>query len=100
MLSPPKETLTSLTSGASEPWRTLTDAIIGGARSPIFTVAGKGAVGAPASLSTHAVTVDTCNDAHSKAEREAGRVGRHLCSGRSETGNKVMVSKLTYLRQR
>ena len=53
------ETLTSLTSGASEPWRTLTDAVIGGAGSPVFTVAGQGAVGAPAPLSTHAVTVDT-----------------------------------------
>lgn len=53
------ETLTSLTSGASEPWRTLTDAVIGGAGSPVFTVAGKGAVGAPAPLSTHAVTVDS-----------------------------------------
>lgn len=49
----------SLTSGASEPWRTLTDAVIRGAGSPIFTVAGKGAVGAPAPLSTHAVTVDS-----------------------------------------
>lgn len=49
----------SLTRGASEPWRALTDAIIWGARSPIFAVAGQRAVGAPASLSTHAVTVDT-----------------------------------------
>lgn len=63
-----KETLTSLTSGASEPWRTLTDAVIGGAGSPVFTVARKGAVGAPAPLSTHAVTVDTWNEAHGKAE--------------------------------
>lgn len=48
-----------LTSGATEAWCTLADAIVRGARSPIFTVAGQGAVGAPASLSTHAVTVDT-----------------------------------------
>lgn len=48
-----------LTGGASEPRCTLTDAVIRGARSPVFTVAGQGAVGAPATLSTHAVTVDT-----------------------------------------
>lgn len=56
---PINKTLTSLTSGASEPWRTLADAVIGGAGSPVFTVAGKGAVGAPAPLGTHAVTADT-----------------------------------------
>lgn len=49
----------SLTSGASEPRRTLTDAVVWGARSSIFTVARQRTVGAPAPLSTHAVTVDT-----------------------------------------
>lgn len=49
----------SLTSGASEPWCTLTDAVVRGARGSVFAVAGQRAVGAPASLSTHAVTVDT-----------------------------------------
>lgn len=49
----------SLAGGASEPRRTLTDAVVRGARGPVFTVAGQGAVGAPASLGAHAVTVDT-----------------------------------------
>lgn len=48
-----------LAGGASEPRRALADAIVGGAGSPVFTVAGQGAVGTPASLGTHAVTVDT-----------------------------------------
>lgn len=75
---PSNKTLTSLTSGASEPWCTLTDAVIGGARSPVFTVAGQGAVGAPASLSAHAVTVDTWNKAHGQGwvrSRWGGRLG-------------------------
>lgn len=75
---PANKTLTSLTSGASEPWRTLADAVIGGAGSPVFTVAGKGAVGAPAPLGTHAVTVDTWKEAHGQSwvrGWEGGRLG-------------------------
>lgn len=49
----------SLASGASESRSTLTEAVVRGARSSIFAVAGQGAVGAPASLGTHAVAVHT-----------------------------------------
>lgn len=49
----------SLASGASESRCTFTDAVVGGTRSPVFTVAGQRAVRAPAPLGAHAVTVHT-----------------------------------------
>lgn len=85
--------LTSLTGGASEPRRTLTDAIIGGARGAVFTVAGQRAVGAPASLGAHAVTVDTWNSTHGQGWVR-GWAGGRLHDVKSETRSKVMVSKL------
>lgn len=89
----PNETLTPLTSGATEAWCTLADAIVRGARSPIFTVAGQGAVGAPASLSTHAVTVDTYNNAH------GARLSERQCGTSTDTNSK-MRTKLTVLNLR
>ena len=90
--------LTSLTGGASEPRCTLTDAVVRGARGPVLTVAGQRAVGAPASLSTHAVTVDTWNKACGQGWVR-GWAGGRLCDVKSETRTDVRVSKPGHPRQ-
>lgn len=91
---PPNETLTSLTRGASEPRCTLTDAIIRGAWSPVFAVAGQRAVGAPAALRTHAVTVDTWNNAHGQGWVR-GSGGWHLWDTKSQMRRRKRKRKAT-----
>lgn len=57
-------TLTYLTSGPSVSWGTFTGALVRGAGGPVLTVTGQGAVGTPAALLAHTITVDTWKHTH------------------------------------
>lgn len=89
--------LTSLAQGSSEARGTLAAPVLWGAGATVLAAAGDGAVGAPATRWTHAVTADACGPEADSGQWLRGVKAEGRMMGRGAMQNKGVEVSTVYL---